>query len=161
MLNLTAIFSPFPFSALGIPDAAFAGQVRAARGRCALQPARRVLCLPAAQRRYGMPACPSVPHSLSLLRTLLQVAIVGSFMTQTMALPHTEVDVAVEMPSSLFDDKDRLNHRYTHFRALYLAVLADGLQEHPQDFAGVRFTYFQVWRVERRGGGEAELFLPT
>ncbi|CAE6452704.1 unnamed protein product [Rhizoctonia solani] len=37
------------------------------------------------------------------------------------------VDVAVEMPSSLFREKDYLNARYSHQRAYYLAVIASSL----------------------------------
>ncbi|CAE6501093.1 unnamed protein product [Rhizoctonia solani] len=37
------------------------------------------------------------------------------------------VDVAVEMPSSLFREKDYLNARYFHQRAYYLAVIASSL----------------------------------
>lgn len=37
------------------------------------------------------------------------------------------VDVAVEMPSCMFADKDYLNNRYFHKRALYLAIIASTL----------------------------------
>ncbi|KAJ7650617.1 Nrap protein [Roridomyces roridus] len=39
------------------------------------------------------------------------------------------VDLAVEMPSHLFQEKDYLNARFFHKRAFYLASLAAGIQE--------------------------------
>ncbi|KAI8889507.1 Nrap protein [Backusella circina FSU 941] len=38
------------------------------------------------------------------------------------------VDVAVEMPASIFQDKDYSNYRYHHKRACYLAVLAGAIK---------------------------------
>lgn len=78
-----------------------------------------------------------------LLRTPLTVAVVGSFMVSTQARPDVSVDVAVELPTGMFEDKDRLNHRYAHLRAYYLGVLADALSE-SDDFVDVEFTNFQV-----------------
>jgi U3 small nucleolar RNA-associated protein 22 len=38
------------------------------------------------------------------------------------------IDIVVKMPSSIFQEKDYLNHRYFHKRAYYLACLAAGIQ---------------------------------
>jgi U3 small nucleolar RNA-associated protein 22 len=38
------------------------------------------------------------------------------------------VDVAVEMPASIFQEKDYSNYRYHHKRACYLAVLAGAIK---------------------------------
>lgn len=38
------------------------------------------------------------------------------------------IDIVVAMPSSIFQEKDYLNHRYFHKRAFYLACLAAGIQ---------------------------------
>ncbi|KAN0064992.1 U3 snoRNP protein [Thecaphora frezii] len=51
-----------------------------------------------------------------------------------------DVDVAVVMPSSLFQDKDHLNFRYFYKRAFYLAVLADAIRSH-RDTTGVEASY--------------------
>lgn len=39
------------------------------------------------------------------------------------------IDVLVEMPSTIFQEKDILNHRYFYRRAYYLAVVAVGLRK--------------------------------
>ncbi|KAL0143283.1 Nrap protein [Mucor lusitanicus] len=44
------------------------------------------------------------------------------------------VDVAVEMPSSIFQEKDYANYRYHHKRACYLAVLAKAIQSANKKF---------------------------
>ncbi|CAG8433493.1 6277_t:CDS:10 [Diversispora eburnea] len=44
------------------------------------------------------------------------------------------VDVAVVMPSSIFQEKDYMNYRYFYKRAYYLSVLAATLQENQSDF---------------------------
>lgn len=74
----------------------------------------------------------------------LQVYVVGSFLTQTQARPEIEVDIAVQMPKNLFEDKDRLNHRYFHLRAYYLAMLADGIAKDHHHFTDVQYVHYQV-----------------
>jgi U3 small nucleolar RNA-associated protein 22 len=56
--------------------------------------------------------------------------IVGGYGLKTLAKQKTlfNVDVAVEMPSSIFQEKDYANYRYHHKRACYLAVLAHAIQ---------------------------------
>lgn len=46
-----------------------------------------------------------------------------------------ELDMVIQMPSSLFQDKDYLNHRFFYKRAYYLACLAAGLKKsHAKEF---------------------------
>ncbi|RPB25655.1 Nrap protein [Terfezia boudieri ATCC MYA-4762] len=59
------------------------------------------------------------------------VNVVGSFPMKTMTKESggNNVDLVVQMPSSLFQEKDYLNYRYFHKRAFYLASLAAGIHE--------------------------------
>lgn len=59
------------------------------------------------------------------------VNVVGSFALRTgirTPEPYT-VDLAVTMPSSLFQEKDYVNYRYFHKRAYYIACIAAGIRE--------------------------------
>ena len=59
------------------------------------------------------------------------VNVVGSFALRTgirTEQPYL-VDLAVTMPSSLFQDKDFVNYRYFHKRAYYIACLAAGIKQ--------------------------------
>jgi U3 small nucleolar RNA-associated protein 22 len=48
----------------------------------------------------------------------------------------SELDMVIQMPSSLFQDKDYLNHRFFYKRAYYLACLSAGLKKsHAQEFS--------------------------
>ncbi|PWZ00349.1 Nrap-domain-containing protein [Testicularia cyperi] len=55
--------------------------------------------------------------------------LVGSWPLKTTAKrPHgMDVDVAVVMPSSLFQERDHVNFRYFHKKAFYLAALAEAI----------------------------------
>ncbi|KAL7323595.1 U3 snoRNP protein [Mucor circinelloides] len=55
--------------------------------------------------------------------------IVGGYGLKSIAKSKStfNVDVAVEMPSSIFQEKDYANYRYHHKRACYLAVLAKAI----------------------------------
>lgn len=69
------------------------------------------------------------------------VNVVGSFALRTgvrMGQPYM-VDMAVTLPSSLFQDKDFVNHRYFHKRAYYLACLAAGIKEAEELSVEVKF----------------------
>ncbi|KAJ3384504.1 hypothetical protein HDU84_002897 [Entophlyctis sp. JEL0112] len=59
-----------------------------------------------------------------------KVFIAGSYLVKTIAKSGSgfNVDVAVQMPESIFVEKDHLNNRYFHKRAYYLAVLASALK---------------------------------
>ncbi|MCJ1250264.1 hypothetical protein MMC30_007490 [Trapelia coarctata] len=59
------------------------------------------------------------------------INVVGSFVLKS-AVKRTEpfvVDLAVTMPSGLFQEKDYLNYRYFRKRAYYLACIAAGIEE--------------------------------
>ncbi|KAJ5819680.1 hypothetical protein N7474_005271 [Penicillium riverlandense] len=59
------------------------------------------------------------------------INVVGSLALRTGArtTDSRAVDLAVTMPSSLFQEKDFVNYRYFHKRAYYVACLAAGIQE--------------------------------
>ncbi|KAJ5624701.1 hypothetical protein N7510_001010 [Penicillium lagena] len=59
------------------------------------------------------------------------INVVGSLALRTGArtAESRAVDLAVTMPSSLFQEKDFVNYRYFHKRAYYIACLAAGIQE--------------------------------
>lgn len=59
------------------------------------------------------------------------INVVGSFALRTGAktTDSRPVDLAVTMPSSIFQEKDYVNHRYFYKRAYYVACLAAGIQE--------------------------------
>ncbi|KAG0170588.1 hypothetical protein DFQ28_001908 [Apophysomyces sp. BC1034] len=44
------------------------------------------------------------------------------------------VDVAVEMPSEIFQEKDHMNNRYFHKRSCYLVVLAKAIKDSKKNF---------------------------
>jgi U3 small nucleolar RNA-associated protein 22 len=60
------------------------------------------------------------------------ITIVGSWMPRLAVKAQDKrpycVDLAVEMPSSLFQEKDYLNGRFFHKRAYYLSVIAAALK---------------------------------
>lgn len=62
--------------------------------------------------------------------------IVGGYGLKSVAKSKTpfNVDVAVEMPSSIFQEKDYANYRYHHKRACYLAVLASAIKSSKKKF---------------------------
>ncbi|CAO3628946.1 unnamed protein product [Cunninghamella blakesleeana] len=57
------------------------------------------------------------------------IHIIGSYPLKSIIKTKTQfnVDVAVEMPSSIFQEKDHMNHRYFYKRACYLSVLANAI----------------------------------
>jgi U3 small nucleolar RNA-associated protein 22 len=59
------------------------------------------------------------------------INVVGSFGLRTGAksAESRPVDLAVTMPSSIFQEKDYVNYRFFHKRAYYIACLAAGIQE--------------------------------
>ena len=61
----------------------------------------------------------------------ININVVGSYSRRT-AVNSKEslvIDLAVTMPSSIFQEKDFLDYRYFHKRAYYLACIAAGIQE--------------------------------
>jgi U3 small nucleolar RNA-associated protein 22 len=62
--------------------------------------------------------------------------IVGGYGLKSIAKTKTpfNVDVAVEMPNSIFQEKDYANYRYHHKRACFLAVLANAIKSSKKKF---------------------------
>lgn len=71
------------------------------------------------------------------------VNVVGSFALRTGIRSQAAytVDLAVTMPSSLFQEKDHVNHRYFHKRAYYIACLAAGIREANDLNVDVKFGF--------------------
>lgn len=59
------------------------------------------------------------------------INVVGGFALKTgaRASKNGKIDLAVTMPSSIFQEKDYVNFRYFHKRAYYVACLAAGIQD--------------------------------
>lgn len=59
------------------------------------------------------------------------INVVGSFALRTGAktAESRPIDLTVTMPSSIFQEKDYVNHRFFHKRAFYVACIAAGLQK--------------------------------
>ncbi|MCJ1378069.1 hypothetical protein MMC17_001165 [Xylographa soralifera] len=71
------------------------------------------------------------------------INVVGSFVLKT-SVKHEEplvIDMAVTMPSSLFQDKDYLNYRYFHKRAYYLACIASSINAVTDFKVHVQYQY--------------------
>lgn len=66
----------------------------------------------------------------------------GGWACRTMAKPNRTVDLALQMPSSCFDEKDQLNNRYFARRAQYLAEVAAALRRNPA-FADLSWDFLQ------------------
>ncbi|KAG2229799.1 Nrap protein [Thamnidium elegans] len=62
--------------------------------------------------------------------------VVGGYGLKTIAKTktHFNVDVSVEMPDSIFQEKDYSNYRYHHKRACYIAVLAHAIKSSDKKF---------------------------
>ncbi|KAJ3020011.1 UNVERIFIED_CONTAM: hypothetical protein HDU68_010401 [Siphonaria sp. JEL0065] len=73
-------------------------------------------------------------------KTPEKVFIAGSYLVKTVAKSRNgfNVDVAVQMPNSMFTEKDHINNRYFYKRAYYLAVIAAALRKKPE-FANISF----------------------
>lgn len=69
------------------------------------------------------------------------VNVVGSFALRTgIKTPDAyTVDLAVTMPTSIFQEKDYVNHRYFHKRAYYIACIAAGIRETSDFNVDVKF----------------------
>lgn len=76
-----------------------------------------------------------------IFRAPTKVAVVGSYLTQTMSKPELNVDVTVEIPSPCLKQADVKDYRYYDIRALYLAVIAEELTRH-QEFSEAQW---QLW----------------
>ena len=56
------------------------------------------------------------------------VRTIGSYQTDTLVKPDINIDLAVQIPQSCLEAKDNLNLQYVRKRSLYLAFLAEKLQ---------------------------------
>ena len=65
-----------------------------------------------------------------------KIAVVGSYLLKSLVKGQANIDLAVEMPESLFQENDQKNHRYSYKRSFYLAVIARSLKRlgHPMYF---------------------------
>ncbi|OAQ79162.1 pre-rRNA processing protein Utp22 [Purpureocillium lilacinum] len=73
-----------------------------------------------------------------------QCNVVGSYVSKTMvkSQPSASIDMVVQMPKSLFQDKDFMNMRYFYRRAYYIAYIAAHVREQfPADSMGLTFEY--------------------
>ncbi|KAI9685275.1 MAG: hypothetical protein M1822_004648 [Bathelium mastoideum] len=69
--------------------------------------------------------------------------VIGSYALKTRsALDEVVIDLMVEMPSSLFQEKDYLDYRYFYRRAYYLSCLAAGMLEASNGDLMLSFQYF-------------------
>lgn len=70
------------------------------------------------------------------------INVVGSAVLNTgaKASETRPVDLAVTMPSSIFQEKDYVNYRYFHKRAYYIACLAAGIQQ-PMSDCGLEIKF--------------------
>ncbi|ORX83004.1 Nrap protein [Basidiobolus meristosporus CBS 931.73] len=59
------------------------------------------------------------------------VNLIGSYplKTVTKGRHHFNIDVSIEMPEELFQEKDHMNYRYFYKRAYYIAVIASALKD--------------------------------
>lgn len=69
--------------------------------------------------------------------------LVGSFPLKTVSKSRDgwSVDVAVEMPEELFQEKDHMNYRYFYKRAYYLAVLASAIQDKKSGMSATKIEF--------------------
>src|SRR5690606_4012567 len=70
----------------------------------------------------------------------VNINVVGSLALKTWSKTAgaLSVDLAVTMPSSIFQEKDYLNYRYFHKRAYYIACIAAGIKN---GGLGARYSY--------------------
>ncbi|KAG0236782.1 hypothetical protein BGW42_002650 [Actinomortierella wolfii] len=78
--------------------------------------------------------------------------LVGSFPLKTIAKTKDiwNVDVAVEMPEELFQEKDHMNYRYFYKRAYYLSMLAAAIQDKKSGMANFKFEFHCLNGDQRR-----------
>ncbi|ESK98055.1 pre-rrna processing protein utp22 [Moniliophthora roreri MCA 2997] len=107
--------------------------------------------------RYLLKKGISVPYSIPLPSEETQwkvafekpseITLVGSWANKTHVKGQDGrkygVDLAVEMPSALFQEKDYMNGRFFHKRAFYLAALAAAISE-SKNGLGVTTTYMSM-----------------
>ncbi|KAM4057952.1 nrap protein PAP/OAS1-like domain 5 [Hirsutella rhossiliensis] len=82
------------------------------------------------------------PYKVSYARPS-QCNVVGSYVSRTMvkSQPALAVDMVVQMPKSLFQEKDYLNMRYFYRRAYYLAYIAVHVRSALDDSVDLTFEH--------------------
>ncbi|PHH86316.1 hypothetical protein CDD83_10422 [Cordyceps sp. RAO-2017] len=82
------------------------------------------------------------PYNMSYDRPL-QCNVVGSYVARTMVKTQVAlaIDMVVQMPKSLFQQKDYLNMRYFYRRAYYIAYIAAHLRKHLDSSMDLGFEY--------------------
>ncbi|KAF9157925.1 hypothetical protein DFQ26_008167 [Actinomortierella ambigua] len=78
--------------------------------------------------------------------------LVGSFPLKTIAKTKDiwNVDVAVEMPEELFQEKDHMNYRYFYKRAYYLSMLAAAIQSKKSGMSNFKLEFHCLDGDQRR-----------
>ncbi|TFK21369.1 pre-rRNA processing protein Utp22 [Coprinopsis marcescibilis] len=97
-----------------------------------LEAARKLL-----KKGIAVPYCPPLPTEETNWKVAFEapsdITLVGSWPNKVSVKPKDElyygVDVAVEMPESLFQEKDYLNGRFFQKKAFYLATIASAIQK--------------------------------
>lgn len=82
------------------------------------------------------------PYKVSFAKPS-QVNVVGSYVTRTMVKSQGRhaIDMIVEVPKDILQDKDYLDLRYFYKRAYYLAVLTASLRDELGSSAGLTYEY--------------------
>ncbi|CAO1629437.1 unnamed protein product [Parajaminaea phylloscopi] len=96
--------------------------------------------------KVSIPYCEPVPSGTANYKLAFQkpsnIQMIGSWALKAAAERPggLDVDIALMMPSALFQEKDHLNFRYFHKRAFYLAVLAAAIGQSSKQL-GVTASY--------------------
>ncbi|KAJ3021439.1 hypothetical protein HKX48_008533 [Thoreauomyces humboldtii] len=99
---------------------------------------------------FADPAPPADTQYKFAFKRPSKVFVVGSYLlkTGTKSPNGTNVDIAVQMPDAVLQDKDTVNYRYFHKRAYYLAVLAAELRNREREL-GIKVE-FEAFQGDRR-----------
>lgn len=82
------------------------------------------------------------PYRVSFAKPA-QINVVGSYVSRTMIKTQDRhgIDMVVEMPREMFQEKDYLNLRYFYKRAYYLAVLSASIRNELAATAAIAYEY--------------------
>jgi U3 small nucleolar RNA-associated protein 22 len=74
----------------------------------------------------------SIPHNLKCaFQKPSKISVVGSYLLKTVVKNgNMNIDMAIEMPASLFQEKDYVNNRYFFKRRYYLHIIQKALSKH-------------------------------
>ncbi|PKS07107.1 hypothetical protein jhhlp_005706 [Lomentospora prolificans] len=89
------------------------------------------------------PPAPDVPYKFAYAKPS-QYNVVGSYVSRTMikGQPRHAVDMVIEMPKELFQEKDYQKMRYFYRRAYYLGYVAAGVKKELGKEMELTFEYF-------------------